>query len=378
LAIEPESQHLARLTLVGETLWWPPAGIGKIVLRASVTDRAGNPAVSQFQLDGNSPAAAQEATAAAPRDQAATTSPPARKLLEWPAEPTAETLGRSLPGAAATGGRRPGQDSAWRVAKGGATGRDSNPPAVSRVSTQMVAAETPVAAAAGGVSEFGSWPVGERPQMVNRRTFELDYEIDSVGNSGVAKVELWGTRDGGRHWQRFSQDDDNRSPIVATVVAEGLYGFRVVVESGNGLASEAPRDGDLPEVWINVDLTKPTARITATDIAREQAELTIRWEAADAALEPRPVSLWYSDQPGGPWTPIAAGLENAGSFVWRIDNHAPEQLYLRLEVRDEAGNVGADETRTPLLIDRQRPQGRIRGVRPMTSAASPAAGTVER
>ncbi len=206
--------------------------------------------------------------------------------------------------------------------------------------------------------------------MVNQRTFELDYEVEAVGNSGVAKVELWGTRDGGRHWQRFGQDDDNRSPVIATVDAEGLYGFRVVVESGNGLASETPRDGDLPEVWINVDLTKPAARITATDVAQEQGELSIRWEASDGALEARPVSLWFSDQPRGPWTPIASGLENTGSFVWRLDNHAPEQIYLRLEVRDEAGNVGADETRTPLLIDRQRPQGRIRGVRTMPSGAS--------
>jgi hypothetical protein len=375
LAIEPESQHLAKLTFVGETLWWPPAGSGKIVLRASVTDQAGNPAVSQFQLDGNIAPAAQGTPAAAARNQPSTVGPPGRKLLEWPAEPTAETLGRSLPGAASGGGRRPGQDSAWRVAKGGSTGHDPNGPAGPRVSTQTVAQETPLSPAAGGVGEFGSWPVGERPQMVNRRTFELDYELDAVGNSGVAKVELWGTRDGGRHWQRFSQDDDNRSPIVATVVAEGLYGFRVVVESGNGLASETPRDGDLPEVWINVDLTKPTARITATDVAHEQGELAIRWEAGDASLEPRPVSLWYSDQPHGPWTPIASGLENTGSFVWRLDNHVPEQVYLRLEVRDEAGNVGMDETRTPLLIDRQRPQGRIRGVRPM---ASPAAASAER
>ena len=51
---------------------------------------------------------------------------------------------------------------------------------------------------------------------------------------------------------------------------------------------------------------------------------------------------------------------------------------MRLEVRDEAGNVGADETPHRLSsIDRQRPQGRIRGVRPMASAASPTAGSAQ-
>ncbi len=377
LAVEPESQHLARLTLVGETLWWPPAGSGKIALRASVADRAGNPAVSQFQLDAGSPPPTQGPAATAGRNPSSPVGgSTGHKLLEWPAESTGETLSRSVPGAVPGGGRRPGQDSAWRVAKGGPVDRDSNSLAGPRVSTQTVAQQTPLAGSPGA-GEFGSWPVGEHPQMVNRRTFELDYEVEAVGNSGVARVELWGTRDGGRHWRRFSQDDDNRSPVVATVDAEGLYGFRVVVESGNGLASETPRDGDLPEVWVNVDLTKPTARITATDVAHEQGELSIRWEASDTSLEERPVSLWFSDQPRGPWTPIASGLENTGSFVWRLDNQTPEQVYLRLEVRDEAGNVGADETRTPVLIDRQRPQGRIKGVRSMTSAASPSGGSAQ-
>ncbi len=211
----------------------------------------------------------------------------------------------------------------------------------------------------------------------------MDYEVDAVGNSGVAKVELWGTRDGGRHWQRFGQDDDNRSPIVATVVAEGLYGFRVVVESGNGLASETPRDGDLPEVWINVDLTKPTARITATDVAHEQGEVTIRWEAGDAALEPRPISLWFSDQPQGPWTPIASGLENTGSFVWRLDNHVPRAGFSaagsprRSGQRRDGRNpyAGSDRSSAAARADSRRASGDFGRIareptRPRTSAGS--------
>jgi hypothetical protein len=388
LAIDPDAQHVAKLTLVGETLLWP-SGSGRVSLRASVADRAGNPAVSQAQIEVPAPAATAAAGAipARPGSPLANSSlanpaggnpPPGaganRTLIEWPAESTADTLGRSIPGAGSTGSRPAGQDSAWRVAKSGnAPGTTS--PASSGVTAQTVAQQRSVSEAPAG--QFGSWPVGERPQMVGRRSFELDYEVEATGGAGIAKVELWGTRDGGGHWQRFGRDDDNRSPILVTVDAEGLYGFRVVVESGNGLASETPRDGDLPEVWINVDLTKPTARITATDVAQQQGELSIRWDAADAALDARPVSLWFSANPGGPWTPIASGLENSGSYTWRLDNHVPQQVYVRLDVRDEAGNVGTDETQTPVLIDRQRPQGRIRGVRP-TTGSLPAAGTTQR
>ena len=72
--------------------------------------------------------------------------------------------------------------------------------------------------------------------MVNSRTFDMDYEVDAVGPSGIAKVELWGTQDGGQTWRSYGIDPDNRSPIRAKVEGEGLYGFRVVVQSGSGLA----------------------------------------------------------------------------------------------------------------------------------------------
>ncbi len=196
-------------------------------------------------------------------------------------------------------------------------------------------------------------------------SFELDYEVDSIGSSGVAKVELWGTRDGGRHWTNFGADNDNRSPLVVTVDGEGVYGFRVVIQSGSGLSGQLPRDGDLPEVWIGVDLTRPSVRITAIEAGPEGGEIAVRWESSDALLENRPAALLFSDQPHGPWTPIALGLESNGSFDWRLDNRVPERIYLRLEARDQAGNVGTYETPEPVSINRQRPQGRIRGVRPL-------------
>ena len=65
----------------------------------------------------------------------------------------------------------------------------------------------------------------------------------------------------------------------------------------------------------------------------------------------------------GPWTPIASDLENTGSYNWRLDNRVPAQVFLRLEARDEAGNSGVYVSQQPVSLDRQRPQGRIRGVR---------------
>lgn len=215
-------------------------------------------------------------------------------------------------------------------------------------------------------------PSGERPRMVNSKSFDMDYEIESIGPSGIAKVELWGTRDGGRSWTSYGVDNDNRAPMRVNVEGEGLYGFRITVQSGSGLASPSPRSGDAPEVWIAIDLTKPNVRLidVQTGTGEHAGDLLIRWEGADAALAERPITLLFADKPGGPWSIIAANLENTGQYAWRPDNRAPDSVYLRIEARDEAGNTGIYESADPVPLDRVRPEGRIRGVRPVTDSAS--------
>jgi hypothetical protein len=218
-------------------------------------------------------------------------------------------------------------------------------------------------------------PPGEQLRMVNSTAFELDYDVESVGRSGIAKVELWATRDGGRTWNSLGVDSDNRSPFRATVDGEGVYGFRMTVESGSGLSGKAPQAGDLPDVWIGVDLSRPVARlISAEPGAGDRAgEMIIRYEASDTLLSKGPLTLLRSGQPGGPWTTIAAGLENSGQYSWRFDNTAPDRVYLRLEVRDEAGNVGAFEAADPISLERVLPQGRLRNVRPVEDSAAQSA-----
>jgi hypothetical protein len=250
-------------------------------------------------------------------------------------------------------------------------------PPLSIPSSPSVAGRTAPAHAAppGGSSTGATPPAGERPRMVNSKTFDLDYEVEGVGPSGIAKVELWGTRDGGRTWTSYGVSKDNRSPIRANVEGEGLYGFRITVQSGNGLGGSRPHSGDAPDMWVMVDLTKPVVRLidaTAGDGPNSGA-LLIRWQASDAALAARPITILFSDRPGGQWSIIAAGLENTGQYAWRPDSRAPDQIYLRIEARDEAGNIGVFQMAQPIAVDRIRPKARIRGVlAPANNASSSA------
>lgn len=370
VATEPAPAAMQH-TLSSEARWWPRTN-SSLLVRAQITDQSGNPAVSQAIVKAGDTVSAVESTrpaapstSPAPGTPGATISPSTLPSSSLPAPPTVQPAISAQPnptndatqwtpdrstgaplGHVADPNHRPleprGQDSTWRT---------TAPPA-----------SLPLG---GDRSDVASLPGGPRPRMLDSRAFELEYDVDSVGPSGIGKVELWGTRDNGRTWSVYGVDSDQRSPIGATVEGEGIYGFRIVVQSGNGLGGRPPVEGDTPDIWLGIDLTKPVARITAADVAAEGGELNIRWEAGDAALDTRPISLAFSANPQGPWTPLAAGLENTGSYQWRLDSRVPDRIYLRIEARDEAGNLGVYETPEAISLDRHRPEGRIRGVRAM-------------
>jgi hypothetical protein len=225
-------------------------------------------------------------------------------------------------------------------------------------------------------------PEGQDLRMVNATEFELEYEVAT--NADVAQVELWVTRDGGQSWRRHGADEDGQSPMLASVNDEGVYGFRIVPVGAQAIPSQTPRSGQTPDLWIAVDLTSPQARIISADEGREDqaGKLVIRWEAEDGYLAAQPVSLFFQETRGGPWSVIAMGLENVGQYVWPMDMGVSETIYLRLEVRDQAGNLGVDEAAQPILLGGARPPVQIRDVRPVHHdvaevATDPASGMVD-
>ncbi len=305
LAIEPATAT-ARFTSTGETTWWPKSADGGATVRAQVTDRAGNPAVSLVQV--NAGAATQEA---ASQNAVKTTPPAAAKADSVSAgrnsEDRTDDLANSTSGRVNWPADRAPSDDQQRgqnrsLPAGGSTDpfMTKSPARLASSSRTAQAPEagnrhtpeptfTPSDMARGGL-RFDLLPPGERPQMINARRFELEYDIDTVGPSVIARVELWGTTDGGKTWKSFGIDNDNRSPLLVNVPGEGLYGFTIVFQNGNGFGGFPPREGDVPEIWVGVDLTPPTVKITGTEMGRDAGELLIHWEAEDELLDPGPLA----------------------------------------------------------------------------------------
>ena len=170
-------------------------------------------------------------------------------------------------------------------------------------------------------------------QLIGTRRFRLNYGIDAIDPSGVARVDLWMTRDGGQTWNSWGNDPDNTSPFPVEVQEEGRYGFRIVVHSKDGLTGRGPSSGDEPDIWVQVDTESPLAQITSVPYGRgdEAGRLVINYSVADPHLVLRPVTLAYSRNPEGPWTAIDQGLRNEGRYVWKPSSNVPDRIFLRLD-----------------------------------------------
>ncbi len=218
---------------------------------------------------------------------------------------------------------------------------------------------------ATGFAGSNNQPAPSAVQHLNSLDFEIGYDVDTAGTYGVTRVELWGTPDGGNSWRRLSVDSDNRSPILATVPAPGDYGLKIVVETAGGIDPVRPRPGDRPEIFVRVDTTPPAAKLTGIrqGTGAEANLLHVEWQRPASLSDDEKATLQYSSTPTGPWATAASNLPNNGRYSWRLARHLPNTFYVRLEVRDLAGNVSSDQTQVPVTINLLSPSGRLGSVR---------------
>jgi hypothetical protein len=202
-------------------------------------------------------------------------------------------------------------------------------------------------------------------RYVNSTKISLNYDVDNVGKSGVSAVELWMTRDG-EGWNQEQTQNKREPPFVFEVVGEGRYGFTLIARSGVGMGDPPPRRGDPPQIWVEVDTTKPVVRLEKTEVGKgaDAGKLTILYKASDRNIIDRPITLSYAEKPDGEWKPIIKSEDNTGRYVWQMPADVPYQLYVRVEAIDKAGNVGADETAQPVAVDLSQPKVRVIDVGP--------------
>jgi hypothetical protein len=235
------------------------------------------------------------------------------------------------------------------------------PPLATPVSTPIQAAASQPAAprtlpsnvgAAVDVSTGSTTPQQPRYCLVNHKLVLLSYEFKDVGPSGVSGVEVYYTRDG-KGWQKF-EGIQNENPVWVEL-EEGTFGIYLLARTGLGGGREAPTEGDQPQIWVQVDLTKPTVFLNGVRQSNGSRILDITWTARDDNFGRKPITLSYAEDTRGPWMPIAAGIENSGAYTWQIPQSTPSSFYVRVEAADMAGNVDSSTTPQPVKIDLAQP-----------------------
>jgi hypothetical protein len=204
-------------------------------------------------------------------------------------------------------------------------------------------------------------------QIVGSKRFRLNYGIDAIDPSGVDKVVLWMTRNDGQTWKAWGTDPDRRSPFPVEITEDGRYGFRIVVKSRDGLTGQGPSSGDDADIWITVDTQAPLVRITSVPYGRgaEAGRLVINFKAADSFLTLRPIKLSYAANPAGPWEVIKEGVRNKDRYLWKVGREVPEQIFLKIEAIDRAGNIGVHVLNQAVDVSGLVPRGTIHGVTPV-------------
>ena len=206
---------------------------------------------------------------------------------------------------------------------------------------------------------------GER-KLVGSKRINLNYELKEVGPSGVAHVDLWYTQDG-RSWNKYPFGEDfNQKNIVFNVAGEGIYGITLVAKSGVGLGEVPPKIGDRPQMWIEVDTTKPLVQLhnVLVGTGPDKGKLSVTWTARDKNLSREPITLSYAEQLTGQWTAIAEKLPNSGRHIWTMPERLPYQFHLKVEAIDQAGNIGEAATESLIKVDLSQPKVKILTVEP--------------
>src|SRR5262249_37618760 len=210
-------------------------------------------------------------------------------------------------------------------------------------------------AAAATASKMKS-SYGPPLRHTNQRRIALNFEA-KTGPSGIGVVQLWMTRDDGKSWQKTAETQEAKPPLpIELPPDDGIYGFILVVRSKAGLGRPDPRSGDVPDVRVELDTTPPEGELSKVEAdPRRKDMLFLMWKAQDKNLTATPITLKWADKPGGEWKVIAENLPNTGKHPWIMHEGLPYQVYLKMEIRDLAGNVSVAESEEPVIIDLQEP-----------------------
>lgn len=221
-------------------------------------------------------------------------------------------------------------------------------------------------------------PVAEilGPSFARPGEVTLNYRAsDNEGGTGLARIALYTTRDGGRTWTFAGEDSDLQSPLTVTVQGESPVGLMLVPFDKAGNHPPLPMEGTLPPFTLTLDTSPPNVTLDPSflgsqKVIRAGTPVTIRFSATDPNIRERSAAIEFSSDNGATWKLLAEGLPLNEPYLWNVPNEASRSCRIRVTARDLLGQVG--EAVSPTFAIDVRPSATaIREVRPLPREAPP-------
>ena len=242
-----------------------------------------------------------------------------------------------------------------------------------RVDASQAALPSPPGAAGSGqaltppapakTSPPAAAPAKTTPQLINSRRLKLDYAIESAIRPG-SKVEFWGTPNGGQTWLLISEDADCTSPAQLVLPQDGTWGLLVVVVPAGMSGGKSPTATDQPDWLVEIDSTPPSVSLTSASVQPGDSGpmLHLGISVTERHLGETPVSVYWSSESAGPWQVLAENLANEPLLKLPLPPTLPARGWLKVVVRDRAGNTGQAQTSEAVDLHLPRPRARVLGV----------------
>ncbi len=186
-----------------------------------------------------------------------------------------------------------------------------------------------------------------RIDFFSSRTFQIPFKVDPTKSE---EILLLVSRDQGKTWRLAAKVLSTDPSFNFQAPEDGIYWFSVQQVDEQGRLEPADRERLRPTLRICVDSTPPKVALFRPVLVNQNT-VHLGWTAKDTNLGDRPITLEWSEHKDGPWSLIgAANLPNSGIYRWHLPEGMPSKVYLRIRVRDKAGNEAYAATDTPERI----------------------------